>query len=59
MYFFAFIIFLMKILIANNVDPDQTPHNVASDLGLHCSPITLFQVSKYEWVKELQVYLAS
>ena len=21
---------------ANSADPDQTPHNVASDLGLHC-----------------------
>ena len=30
-----------KILIANNVDPDQMPHFVASDLGLHCLPMTL------------------
>ena len=22
--------------VANNVDPDQMPHSVASDLGLHC-----------------------
>ena len=22
--------------MANSVDPDQTPHNAASDLGLHC-----------------------
>ena len=22
--------------MANSVDPDQTPQNVASDLGLHC-----------------------
>ena len=22
----------------NNVDPDQMPHHVASDLGLHCLP---------------------
>ena len=22
--------------MANNVDPDQTPRSVASDLGLHC-----------------------
>ena len=29
---------------ANTVDPDQTPHNVASDLGLHCLPITLLRV---------------
>ena len=27
--------------MANSVDPDQIPHSVASDLGLHCllSPI--------------------
>ena len=28
-------------LSANNVDPDQMPHYVASDLGLHCLPMTL------------------
>ena len=28
-------------MLANNVDPDQTPHNVASELGLHCLPTTL------------------
>ena len=33
--------FWWKILLANNVDPDQTPHYVASDLGLHCLPVTL------------------
>ena len=31
-----------SILLANTVDPDQTPHYVASDLGLHCLPITLY-----------------
>ena len=34
-------------MLANNVEHDQTPHNVASDLGLHCLPLTLskgFQV---------------
>ena len=35
-------IFLRKILLANNVDPDQTPHDVASDLGLHCLSVNLF-----------------
>ena len=35
-----------KILLANNVDHDQTQHYVASDLGLHCLPMTLLQVSK-------------
>ena len=24
--------------MANGVDPDQTPRSAASDLGLHCSP---------------------
>ena len=38
--------FLWKILLANNVDPDQMPHYVASDLGLHCLPMTLLQVSR-------------
>ena len=31
-----------KILLANNVDPGQMPHDVASDLGLHCLPLTIF-----------------
>ena len=30
--------FCWKILLANNVDPDQMPH-VASDQGLHCLPM--------------------
>ena len=33
-------------MLANNVGPDQTPHDVASDLGLHCFPMTLLQVSR-------------
>ena len=40
MYFVTFILFLWKILLANTVDPDQTPHNVASILGLHCLSMT-------------------
>ena len=28
-------------MLADNVDPDQMPHYVASDLGLHCLPETL------------------
>ena len=38
-------------LIANNVDTDQMPHYVVSDLGLNCLPRTLLRVSRYEWVK--------
>ena len=32
----------MAKLFANSGDPEQTPHSVVSDLGLHCLPITLF-----------------
>ena len=28
-------------LFANSGDPDQTPHSAASDLGVHCFPVTL------------------
>ena len=31
-------------MLANGVDPDQTPHNVASDLGLYCLPMTLLRM---------------
>ena len=29
-------------MLANTVDPNQMPHYVASDLGLHCLPITYY-----------------
>ena len=44
--------FCRKILFANNVDPDQMPHYVASDQGLHCLPMTLLRVSRLKWVKK-------
>ena len=31
----------MAKVFANSGDPDQTPPSAASDLGLHCLPITL------------------
>ena len=31
--------------VSKHCRPDQTPHNVASDLSLHCLPMTLLQVS--------------
>ena len=49
-------LFLWKILLANNSDPDQMSHNVASDLGLHCMPMTHLPASSYlEWVKKKNV----
>ena len=48
-----FLIFLWKILLANNVDPDQMQHYVASDLGLHCLSMILLCVTRSEWIIEL------
>ena len=31
----------IPVFNANSVDPDQTPQNAASDLGLHCLPMSL------------------
>ena len=40
----------MVEVFANSEDPEQTPCSVASDLGLHCLPITLLRVSQLQWV---------
>ena len=40
----------MAKLFANSGDPDQTLRSVASDLGLHCLPITLLRVSRLHLV---------
>ena len=42
----------MVKLSVNSEDPDQTPHSAASDLGLHCLPITLLGVSRLQWVNK-------
>ena len=41
----------MAEVFANSVYPDQMPRSAVSDLGLHCLPITLLQVSRLQWVK--------
>ena len=41
-------------LNANSVDPDQTPHSAASDLGLHCFPVSLSWDSRRIWVNGLK-----
>ena len=30
----------ISVYNANGVDPDQMPHSVAFDLGLHCLPMS-------------------
>ena len=41
----------MVEVFANSEDPDQMQHSTASDLGLHCLPVTLLGVSRLQWVK--------
>ena len=36
---------------ANIVDLDQTPRSAASDLGLHCLPMSLLLDAMNKWVK--------
>ena len=43
----------MAKLFANSGDPDQMPHSLVSDLGLHRLPVTLLRVSRLQWDKEL------
>ena len=45
----------MVELSTNSADPDQMPRFVASDLGLHCLPVTLLGVSSLRWVNKPQV----
>ena len=49
----------MVELFANSGDSDQTPRSVASDVGLHCLPVTSLGVSSLQWVKiskEMDLY---
>ena len=48
----------MAKLFANSGDTDQKPHSAASDLGLHCLPITLLEMSKLQWVKKEYSWLS-
>ena len=45
--------------MGNTVDPDQTPHDVVSNLGLHCLPMVLLRVSKwyYKAITRLTSYV--
>ena len=41
----------MPVVNANSVDPDQTPRSVASDLGLHCLPMSHLLDAGHKWHK--------
>ena len=40
----------IPVLSAYSVDPDQTPRSGASDLGLHCLPISFLLDARHKWV---------
>ena len=40
----------IPIFYANSIDPDQTPHSVASDLCLHCLPMSLLLNARHKLV---------
>ena len=42
--FSRFYSILIESPVSKQSDPDQTPHYVSFDLGLHCLPITLLRV---------------
>ena len=49
--YFLTLPYLKKIVFnANSVDPDQTPRSAASDLGLHCLPMSLLWDARHKWI---------
>ena len=40
----------MPVINANSVDPDQMPLSAASDLGLHCLPMSHLWDARHKWV---------
>ena len=45
-------------MLANGGDPDQTPPSVASDLGLHCLPMSHKKDARHIWVKKAIILLS-
>ena len=42
-------------LFGNSGDHDQKPSFAATDLGLHCLPVTLLGVSSLQWVDNIAI----
>ena len=53
MYIFIFIPFQKIFLLANSEYPDQKPRSAASDLGLHCLPMSQKWDARLIWVNDL------
>ena len=48
-------LFSMKIISANRIAPDGTPHFAASHLGLFCLPMSHKKDKKFIWVNPVSV----
>ena len=46
----------MDELITNSGDHNETPRPAASDLGLHCLPVTRLGVFSLKWVYQHRIY---
>ena len=46
----------MPVVNANSVDPDQILHSVASDLGLHCLPMSHLWDARHKWGKSRMIH---
>ena len=45
------------VLKVNRVDPDQTQHPAASDLDLHCLPMSLLWAARRKWVNCMLIHV--
>ena len=43
---------------ANSGDPDQMPHSVVSDLGMHCLPLSNKKDARHIWNKNAIILLS-
>ena len=68
LYFFIFIQILIENYAskqwrprseAKSADPDQMPHSLASDLGLHYLPMSHKKDAKHIWVKKCNYFAIS
>ena len=46
----------ITVFYANSVDPDQLPHSVVSDQGLHCLPMSLLWDARLKWVNSTYLF---
>ena len=44
---------------ANSGAPDQMQHSAASDLGMHCLPVTILGVSRLQWANQTAMTLTA